>query len=281
MTAARAVALAVVALHSGSIAWFVARGRILRHDPRLVRTNFEGRPVPAVLGDALCAGAVSGLAALVVVDAIAEWVDAGRMLAAIALVTIVLWGAGRWDDLQGDEQSRGFSGHLSAARSGRVTGGLVKLVAGGVVGLAAGAIVAEGRTIVEVGVVVALSANLLNLLDRAPGRAGKVALLAGVPLAVLGTTSWAVAATALGGALVACLWFDLRASGMLGDAGANPMGGVVGLGLAVATTEPGRLVVIAALLALNLASERYSFSRAIERVGVLRALDLLGRARSK
>jgi hypothetical protein len=269
--------MATVAVHGGTIAWFVARGRIARHSARFVRVNFEGREVPAVLGDALCAGAVSGLAALAVVDAVAAWVDAGRMIAAVALVTVVLWAAGRWDDLQGDEQSRGFSGHLSAARSGRITGGLVKLIAGGVVGLVAGAIVAEGRAIVEIGLVIALFANLLNLLDRAPGRAGKVALLTGVPMALLGSSSWAFAAIAPGGALVACLWFDLRATGMLGDAGANPLGGVAGLGLAAALDEPGRVAAIAVLLVLNLASERYSFSRAIERVGVLRALDRLGR----
>jgi UDP-GlcNAc:undecaprenyl-phosphate GlcNAc-1-phosphate transferase len=70
---------------------------------------------------------------------------------------------------------------------------------------------------------------------------------------------------------------DLSARGMLGDAGANPLGAVWGLGLAAATGTFGRIVTIAVLLVLNLASERWSFSAAIDRTPILSALDRLGR----
>ena len=158
-----------------------------------------------------------------------------------------------------------------------MTGGALKILAGGAAGLAAGALVTSGVDSVVVAVVVALGANTFNLLDRAPGRAGKLWLLAAVPVFVGGTSGWAVAAAGTAGALAAVLPSDLRARGMLGDAGANPLGAVWGLGLASATDDAGRAIAIVVLVALNAASERWSFSRAIDRVGWLKALDRLGR----
>ena len=118
---------------------------------------------------------------------------------------------------------------------------------------------------------------MINLLDRAPGRAAKTALLIGVPLGIAGEGAWAAPAAAVFGALLYCLVPDLRERAMLGDAGANPLGAVIGVGLIVSLTEPGRLIAIALLLALNLASEKWSFSRAIEATPPLRWLDGLGR----
>jgi UDP-N-acetylmuramyl pentapeptide phosphotransferase/UDP-N-acetylglucosamine-1-phosphate transferase len=252
----------------------LAARRTAEHRPELVRTNVDGRLVPAVLGDALVAGTVAGSAAWVLVEVGFSNKVVGWRLPALLLVVSALWAAGRWDDLQGDERARGFSGHLAAARAGRLTGGIVKLVAGGATGLAAGAMVATGWAIVEVGVLVALTANLVNLLDRAPGRAGKIGLL-GYSLPFFSGGAFVLFPVL--GALVGCLPFDLKARAMLGDAGANPLGGALGLALGISLERPGRLVAIGVLVVLNALSEKYSFSRVIERVPPLRALDRLGR----
>jgi UDP-N-acetylmuramyl pentapeptide phosphotransferase/UDP-N-acetylglucosamine-1-phosphate transferase len=188
--------------------------------------------------------------------------------------------AGAFDDLRGDERPRGFKGHLRAAASLSLTGGLVKLAAGAAAGVVAGLLVADGAAIAEiaeVALLVALMANLVNLTDRAPGRAGKVSVVAAVPLVVFGDPEWGIAAAGLLGALAGCLSLDLSERAMLGDAGANPLGAVLGLGLGLALETTGRLAAIALLLLLNIASERWSFSRAIERVGWLRTLDDIGR----
>ena len=67
---------------------------------------------------------------------------------------------------------------------------------------------------------------------------------------------------------------------MLGDAGANPLGAVLGLGLAVTFGFYLDLYAIVVLLALNLASERWSFSAFIARTPPLRWVDSLGRERT-
>ena len=242
--------------------------------------NVRGIPVPVILGDALVAGSLCGLLVILAIAVLLKgyWGTA----AALVIVMEIMWVAGAWDDRRGDERPRGFKGHLGAARARSLTGGVVKIGAGAVAGLAASALLSTrgaspGAHVVECVALVALSANLINLLDRAPGRAAKSALLVGVPLGFAGEASWAAPAAAVLGALLYCLLPDLRERAMLGDAGANPLGAVIGVGLIQSLTEPGRLVAIAILLALNLASERWSFSRAIEATPPLRWFDGLGR----
>jgi UDP-GlcNAc:undecaprenyl-phosphate/decaprenyl-phosphate GlcNAc-1-phosphate transferase len=256
----------------------LTRVRLRAPPPALMRINVSGREVPAVLGDPVVVGGLVGVG-IVALAAAAGWraADTGAIGAAVAVVLAALGAAGRFDDLRGDEAARGFAGHLRAARAGAVTGGLVKIAAGAIAGLVAGALVAAGVAIVLTGMAVALAANLFNLFDRAPGRAGKLWLLAAAPLFLLAPVGWAVASAGTLGALLAVFPADLAARGMLGDAGANPLGGVVGLGLATALSPAGLAVAVAVLLILNLISERWSFSRAIERTPLLRGFDQLGR----
>jgi hypothetical protein len=203
---------------------------------------------------------------------------------AVAIALVIMWGAGKWDDTRGDERPRGFKGHLGALRSRALTGGLVKIGAGAVTGVIVAAFLpARGATplahVAETVALVGLTANLLNLFDRAPGRAGKVALLFALPLIVFGDRGWALSFAPAFGALAICLSYDLQERGMLGDAGANPLGAVLGVGLAGSLGESHRLIAIAVLLALNIASERWSFSKAIEAAPPLRWFDGLGRTR--
>ena len=258
------------------VAALVARTRLASPPPALVRANVAGRAVPAVLGDGIAAGSITGLLL------VAAWADAlgFRTATSLAVAVALMWAAGRFDDLRGNERERGFKGHLAAARAGALTGGLVKIAAGVAAGLSGGIIIAGGielAFVVEAGLLAALTANLVNLLDRAPGRALKVWFGLALPLFILGPRAWAGAAAGMLGAALAVFPADLREKGMLGDAGANALGIALGLGFAVSLGEPARIGAIVALLALTLASERWSFSNAIESVRLLHALDRLGR----
>ena len=64
---------------------------------------------------------------------------------------------------------------------------------------------------------------------------------------------------------------------MLGDAGANVLGAVLGLGVVAACGPGARDVALVAVAAMNVAGEVVSFSRVIESFPPLRALDRAGR----
>jgi UDP-N-acetylmuramyl pentapeptide phosphotransferase/UDP-N-acetylglucosamine-1-phosphate transferase len=254
---------------------------LARAPQRLHRTNVSGRKVPAVLGIAVViAGATTSLTVAALDYAHWDAASAERVTLSVLLLVVVAGGGGLLDDLRGNEASQGFRGHLAAAAQGRLTGGLIKVVLVGVAGLGAGLLAGSGfRFVVECAAAVALSANLVNLLDRAPGRAAKVSLVAAVPLVILAPGAWSVAAAGTLGATATSLPFDLAERGMLGDAGSNAIGAVLGLGLALAASEVALVVALVMLAVLNLASERWSFSEVIERNKPLALLDSWGRRR--
>jgi UDP-N-acetylmuramyl pentapeptide phosphotransferase/UDP-N-acetylglucosamine-1-phosphate transferase len=255
----------------------------LFESPALTRSNYRGTSLPTA------AGMVIALAVLAV--------EAGRALAAsvgvgdvglsgprvLVLVAVLGYGVlGLVDDLLGSSGPKGFRGHGSAFLAGEVTSGLLKLVGGGAVALV---VVAQlvggspGRLLADA-LVVALAANLANLLDRAPGRTTKAAG-AGFVLLVLGVgaPSGLVPVAVVVGAALGLLLDDLHERLMLGDAGANPLGAVLGLAVVLAAAPGVRDVVLVALVTLNVAGEVVSFSRVIELVPPLRALDRAGRRR--
>jgi hypothetical protein len=159
------------------------------------------------------------------------------------------------DDVFGGEE-RGFRAHLRAVR----TTGILKLV-----GIP---LVALWRTrSASAALLVALAANTLNQLDTKPGRALKAYLAA------------AVALRAPLGLAVLLLPYDLRERVMLGDAGSNALGAVLGLNSVDRFHGRGRWVAIGMLAGLNVLGERRSLGALIERTPLLRDLDALGRPR--
>jgi UDP-N-acetylmuramyl pentapeptide phosphotransferase/UDP-N-acetylglucosamine-1-phosphate transferase len=187
-----------------------------------------------------------------------------------------------------DAGARGLRGHLEALRRRRVTTGAWKVLGIGATGLAAAVVVDRPRAAGQAfdtlvgGALVAGSANLLNLFDLRPGRAAKVATVVAVSLAVgapgsAGAAAARPCAAAVLGACSAVLPDDLAGRSMLGDTGANALGGVLGVAALARWNRPGRCLALATVVGLTLASERISFSRVIESVPVLRELDRLGR----
>ena len=278
-------------------------------------TNYRGRRIPTGLGLVWIVWA----AGMALASVAFQYWDVFRYAPILLirprplLLVVGSLAFGLVDDVFGSGTDKGFRGHLRAMAEGRLTTGGLKLLGIGVL-----AVVASGDSIMMspdarepmlfwtrliVGaLVIALSANFVNLTDLRPGRAIKsYGLLAviGVLLywvalwpdmttegilsarSFLGLADAKIAALCLAILLlgpVAALWrYDLGERAMLGDAGANAMGALAGYVLV--TTAPLWLLVVFALLllALNLASERYSFSKAIESVRFLKWIDGLGR----
>jgi UDP-N-acetylmuramyl pentapeptide phosphotransferase/UDP-N-acetylglucosamine-1-phosphate transferase len=242
----------------------------------LERVNFRGRTVTLAAGPAL-AVAASATAAL----------GAPNLPAAAAALTAGLGSGavGLYDDVVGarpeQKSAKGFAGHLAALREGRVTSGVVKIGGVGAAALVASALLPAGsgrrRSTLDVLLgagVIAGTANLVNLLDLRPGRALKAGGVLG--LALSATRARGLVAGPVG-AVAALLPADLGEEVMLGDAGANALGALLGVGLAAGTGRAGRLALLAALGGLTAASEKVSFTKVIEGTPVLRELDALGR----
>ena len=287
MTTDESVTVLAAALGGAGLAGLLAFARLAAPPQRMMRVNYRGLNVPVVLGGPLVIGGLSALAAGAMAGA-AGW-EPGRV-GRIGLVTAVVCGvmfvAGSWDDRRGDEEDRGFGGHLGALRAGRVTGGVLKILAGLVAAgatfaLLSGAEDVDTLHLVGVALLVPSTANLFNLLDRAPGRTAKAALLAAVPLILLGNTTWATSVAGLFGALIAVIGRDLGERGMLGDAGANPLGAAIGLGLGLSLRGPWLWAALALVVALNALSEKVSFSAVIDRTPPLKAFDRWGRIREE
>ena len=277
------VALAVlVGWLAARLLWILLRPTF--GEPVFLRANWRNHDVPTA------AGVLLVLTVMVV--------EAGRMLAGAAgvgssgigasraAVVVVVLGmglVGLLDDLAGGDDARGFRGHLAALAGGRLTTGAVKLF-GGLAVAAVAVDVATGPADPGVGrlvadaALVALAANLGNLLDRRPGRAAKAGLGAFIALAVAGSGDTSLAAVGVvAGAAAALLLDDLREHLMLGDTGANVLGGAVGIGVVMACAPATRTVVLVVVVALNAVSEVVSFGRVIDAVPPLRMVDRWGR----
>lgn len=247
-----------------------------------LRTNFRGTRVSLMGGPALA----SGLAAGALVTGMAS--RRLRVGTAGAVAALAGGAAGLNDDLREDtgQRDKGLRGHLGALREGRLTTGATKIAAIGAGALVAATLVGQDRRrtaptsataslgdLILDSVLVAGTANLVNLFDLRPGRALKVGLIGAATVAAAGAPAQAAAVV---GPVAASLPADLAELDMLGDSGANALGGVVGVGLTQAS-RPVRLAVAAAVVGLTLASEKVSFSRVIERTSALSALDAWGR----
>jgi len=236
------------------------------------RVNHRGEPVTLLEGPAVAAGAV----AAVLLSSERKRVSART---AMALAGAGAAAFGVLDDLAGSGKRRGLRGHLGALAQGEVTTGTVKLGGIGATGLVSALLLGGGPADIVVNAgLVAGGANLLNLFDLRPGRAIKVATLSAALIAAgSGERDGAVAVAAPLGAGLAMAPDDLDERAMLGDAGANALGAMLGCAAAASLSRPARIALLAGIVALTAASEKVSFTKVIERTPALRWLDMLGR----
>jgi len=201
------------------------------------------------LGDALLACGPLGVNHRGLRLPLVGWSVGLRRDPAVALVAAL----GLADDLWSGPE-RGFRAHLEAGR----TTGVLKLLGIPLVGLVA-------TRKLSGALVVGLTANFANQLDTRPGRALKAYLVG------------ALAVRAPLGCAVLLLPYDLREKVMLGDAGSNALGAMLGLSSVSRLTGKSRWLAIGALAGLTLLGERRSLGELIEQAPGLRALDRLGR----
>ena len=273
MNRALAAARMVAAAGAARAAYAVLTRRPPGGDKTWTRVNHRGEPVTLLEGPAVAAGAV--LAQFFYSERARS---SARPAQALALAGAGAFGFGVYDDLAGSGKRRGLRGHLGALANGEVTTGAVKLGGLGVTGLASALLLGgdPADVVINAGLM-AGGANLLNLFDLRPGRAIKVATLSAALIKAGAPERGGQAVAAPLGAALALLPDDLGERAMLGDAGANALGAMLGGAAAVSLPRPARIALLAGIVALTGASEKVSFTKVIERTPPLRWLDMLGR----
>jgi len=239
----------------------------------MARPNFQKIPIPTGMG------LIWVLAGSLVMGCSALLSETDRWKNITFLIALLGFGGLGWlDDRRGTRQVGGFKGHIrQLLHHKQITTGLIKALGGGILGLTLGAMV-ESCPLPALlnGLLIALSANALNLLDVRPGRAIKG--FAGMSLLLPGGGS-IKALQEIGivaGAVIAYLPRELRCKAMMGDTGSNSLGAMMGLAMAWYLPPSWKWGILIGLIALHGITEAYSLTRLIEGNRVLRWVDRLG-----
>jgi UDP-N-acetylmuramyl pentapeptide phosphotransferase/UDP-N-acetylglucosamine-1-phosphate transferase len=253
-----------------------------------VKENFRKETVPAALG--LVFPLTFPIVLLVFQSlkyfGLSQVLKSGEFYAFLFFIT-GLGLLGLADDILKDDQEKGFRQHLKRLWQGKLTSGGLKAVFGFLFSIifAIGIWITTGEAwwlLVPRILVGALSPNILNLFDLRPGRAIKVLLFGFFLLFITsliksGLNPMLYLIASIIGGVLAYFPLDLQARGMLGDTGANFLGGVFGGIVVLDGSIDLLLIVLMVLIILQIIAEKVSFTKIIEENKFLKFIDDLGR----
>ena len=174
--------------------------------------------------------------------------------------------AGILDDIIGNRDVSGLKGHFKS------------LLNGGFIGLVIS--IAISKNIYDIVIntlIIALSTNLMNLLDLRPGRAIKGYLLISIVLLfTLGEYTRNLLLLIFPN-VIAYFNQDLKAKAMMGDTGSNVLGISIGILFVMGYPLKVRLIWLAFLIFIHILTEKYSLTKIIENNKFLNFIDKLGR----
>lgn len=250
----------------------------------LVKPNYQGEKIP-VAGGVLFIVMVPVITAIGILFEVKTFTTQNSFLFLFVLIAIGFMGF--FDDQLSVHAVKGFRGHFRVLfEQKKLTSGAFKALFGAIIALVFSFGTFEFMkgnwpwwTFIVNFLLVALTANSINIFDLRPGRAGKVYLLAFVLILLFSRDfeSYISLFIPILAIMIYYLPFDLRGKVMLGDSGSNLLGASLGIMMAWMLNDTGKIVALVILIAIQLIAERYSFTKIINRVGILRFLDELGR----
>lgn len=248
---------------------------------RFMRHNFQNRTIPTAYGLVFVIAGTIYYAS--------KYMPTGEVrFTAPVDYAIALLGfgiLGLIDDMAGDRSVGGLRGHFRALfREHKITTGAIKAIGGIVLGCACAMISPTSHASWIIGaIVIAGSANTLNLVDLRPGRCLAFFLICCIPLLcymiardLLTPSHLFVAALPLHFAILTAailFYWERKAVFMLGDTGANALGAVLGVSYVIFAPGYWQWVLAVAIIAFHIWTERHSFSGLIDATPGLRAID--------
>ena len=253
-------------------------------ESNLLKTNYRGENIPAAAGLIFLVilplgiglGFLLGITSITSVNAVL-----------FIFVVLGMGLAGFIDDCLGNHGVKGFKGHLKAfIKEKKLTTGGLKALFGGTVALVFS--IANARLngfgnypwiIIIDFFLVALAANIINLFDLRPGRAGKAYLIVFITVLLLSKNFINFTGLFLPVMVILLCYLphDLKAKMMLGDVGSNLLGASLGIMMVWMLSDFGKIIAFIIFLSLQLAAEKISFSEVIDKYRPLKYFDQLGR----
>lgn len=184
------------------------------------------------------------------------------------------------DDIEGDESHKGIKGHVSALLKLEFTSGVIKASTGFIIAfiISFSWDLGLAESILN-GFIICLMQNFINLLDLRPGRAVKtygVLLFLSLLFAALKPVFSCVCISTFI-VLLFYLHYELNEKCMMGDTGSNTLGILLGIAIASSSGYAYKIIILIFLILTHIFSEKRSINSLIEKVRVLKYIDMIGR----
>ena len=244
-------------------------------EKNLIATNYAGKEVIN------CAGLLI-LLPLLLASLLFFLLEPTLTQLIFVLMMPILAFTGLLDDILGDSSTKGLIGHANVILKGGFSTGFLKALLGGILGLLLAWARYHSLLIMILDVFVfALSVNTINLLDLRPGRAIKGFGLLSLIIAVMSQFDQIQSVFPTVIVLLLYIGGELEESYMLGDTGANLLGGILGFYGVIVLQPIAKGILLTLLFSMHFLSEFVSISKLIEQTPWLYRLDMLGREKKR
>lgn len=187
--------------------------------------------------------------------------------------------AGYIDDAA-SSPSKGISGHMRSLFKGDLTSGSIKALVGIPISLIIS--LSGNYTIMHTilnFLLICLMQNFINLMDLRPGRAIKAYMILSIisSIFIASNTVYMGINSGILLSLIFYLKYEINEVCMMGDAGSNALGIYLGIACASSNSAAFKLIMVLFLVSAHVYAEFASISSLIDKVAVLKMLDIMGR----
>ncbi|MFW6006528.1 MAG: phospho-N-acetylmuramoyl-pentapeptide-transferase [Halanaerobiales bacterium] len=237
----------------------------------LMKNNYNNKVIPAGAGIILVLISIFGWSFYLYND-----IGNSRIIEKLIFLSLIIGLTGLLDDMVGENENKGLKGHFTSFLQGNLTTGSVKVI---IFILSIFLVIISEKSsyyaIIINSLLILFTTNIYNLFDLRPGRVIKVFLISSIFLYYIFNIFTYFFLLYL--VLLPYFYLELKEKFMLGDAGSNFLGVITGYGLSRWNNLQGKLYLVLILFLLTILSEKYSFTRYIEKNPILNWVDQLGR----
>lgn len=241
---------------------------------KTIRLNYRNEEIPVGMGILFIFVQMISMSIVILLG----WANMKYVMSYLLAFTLMGM-VGLLDDLIGEEDVKGFKGHVKAFFRGFLTTGFIKAGMGFFVALLFSITISKDIINIIINtLVIALFTNLMNIFDLRPGRSIKVFLLISlIMLFSANTREYNFILYSIYGILIIYFPIDLKARAMMGDVGSNVIGITLGIYCALTQTLLAKSIYLLMLILIHILAEKVSITKVIENNKILNYIDNLGR----